>query len=80
MELFLEAKFCDIYIVATFFNVAGKKLGFWTFAKVLIENDKVVDFFRVFSNKILSKTVPEYDTAIEHLEESNKEGKLLRKN
>ena len=24
--------------------------------------------------------VPEYDTAIEHLEESNKEGKLLRKN
>ena len=82
--------------VATFFNVAGKKLGFWTFAKVLIENDKVVDFFRVFSNKILSKTkigmneihenisdnddnapVPEYDTAIEHLEESNKEGKFF---
>ena len=39
--------------VATFFNVAGIKLGFWTFAKVLIENDKVLGFFRVFSNNFL---------------------------
>ena len=43
--------------VATFFNVAGTKLDFWTFAKGLIENDKVLDIFCVFPIKFLSKTI-----------------------
>ena len=42
--------------VATFLNVAGTKLGFWTFAKVFDEKRQVLEFFVYFQSKFLSKT------------------------
>ena len=43
-------------VVATFLNVAGTKLGFWTFAKVFDEKRQVLEFFVYFQSKFLSKT------------------------
>ena len=53
-ELMNKKKFLEG--VATFFNVAGTKLDFWTFAKDFDENGRFQNSSNLFSYKFLSKT------------------------